>query len=201
MILPELKLDEGKNRRKLPHKASLTNPASSGKWGSWTTWSDKTTWGLKSPGMGSVFFGNNGEFQQQDWYVFNGFQARRFGEIVFFWGGLGPRSERFFFFSLGHNLVWDPWVSFLYIWNASLPQCQANASSAGILRGEVKRGFCRTPSNSSSSCWKPNRFWVDHISNVNDGLLFKHIIFCNDERFSVLPKSKYIYIYIYYNIN
>jgi hypothetical protein len=37
MILPELKLDEGKNRRKLPHKASLTNPASSGKWGSWTT--------------------------------------------------------------------------------------------------------------------------------------------------------------------
>ena len=116
----------------------------------------------------------------------------------FFGGGLGPRSERFFF-PLGHNLVWDPWVSFLYIWNASLPQCQANASSAGILRGEVKRGFCRTPSNSSSSCWKPNRFWVDHISNVNDGLLFKHIIFCNDERFSVLPKSKYIYIY--YNIN
>ena len=192
MILPELKLDEGKNRRKLPHKASLTNPASSGKWGSWTTWSDKTTWGLKSPGMGSLFLGNNGEFQQQDWYVFNGFQARRFGEIVFFWGVWDPVQN--FFFSLGHNLVWDPWVSFLYIWNASLPQCQANASSAGILRGEVKRGFCRTPSNSSSSCWKPNRFCVDHISNVNDGLLFKHIIFCNDERFSVLPKSLYIYI-------
>ena len=135
MILPELKLDEGKNRRKLPHKASLTNPASSGKWGSWTTWSDKTTWGLKSPGMGSVFLGNNGEFQQQDWYVFNGFQARRFGEIVFL-GGVWDPVQNVFFFLLA--IIWFGTPGFHFCTFGTLPCRSARPMRAPQGSLEVK---------------------------------------------------------------
>ena len=101
--------------------------------------------------------------------------------FFFFGGGSGTPFRTFFFFSLGHNLVWDPWVSFLYIWNASLPQCQANASSAGILRGESPTDFGL----------------ITFHFNVNDALFNLSIYFAMMNGFPYFP-NHYMYIYILY---
>jgi hypothetical protein len=106
--------------------------------------------------------------------------------FFFFWGGGWDPVQNVFFFSLGHNLVWDPWVSFLYIWNASLPQCQANASSAGILRGESPTDFGL----------------ITFHFNVNDALFNLSIYFAMMNGFPYFPNHyMYMYIYVYiYNI-
>ena len=137
MILPELKLDEGKNRRKLPHKASLTNPASSGKWGSWTTWSDKTTWGLKSPGMAQCVF-----WQQRGVSATRtiGFQwissTKIWRDCFFFWGGVWDPVQNVFFFLLA--IIWFGTPGFHFCTFGTLPCRSARPMRAPQGSLEVK---------------------------------------------------------------
>ena len=160
----ELKFDEGKNRRKLPHKASLTNPASSGKWRSWSWTTFLVTKQLVFFSVARhgecVFWQQRGVSATRTIYVFNGFQARRFGEMFFFLGVWDPVQNGclavlaiIWFGTTGfHFCTFKERFHFTFF--RELPQCQANASSAGILRGERHR-------------W--NGLITFHF-NVNDGL-------------------------------